>query len=92
MWIYRRRKLCRKLRLLVWTSFIGQLVYPVREKRMGQRGFNGGIVILASCENHFITDIVFSSYYYCITVLLHYEELVACYCCATYEIYLFSKF
>ena len=32
MWIYRQGKIFRQRSLLLWTSFIGQLVHPVGEK------------------------------------------------------------
>ena len=35
-------------------SFIGQLVHPVGGEGMGETGWMGSIVVLASCEYHFI--------------------------------------
>ena len=38
----RQVKICSQLRLLIWTSFIGQFVHPVGEKGMdeGNRYFS----------------------------------------------------
>ena len=53
-WIYDRRKIVVKFRLLTWTSFIGQRVYPVEVERRWGKGGGWGIVILASYKFHFI--------------------------------------
>ena len=39
--------------LLIWTSFVGQLVFPVRGEAIGSMGWMGDLVILASCEYYF---------------------------------------
>ncbi len=45
----------RKFRLLILISCIGQFVRPVEwEGGDGAKGWMVGIVILASCEQHFI--------------------------------------
>ena len=40
--------------LLTWTSFMGQFVRPAGEEGMSVKGVESGIIILASCEFHFI--------------------------------------
>ena len=42
--------------LLIWNSFISQLVHLVGGDGIG-KGMDGGIVILASCEHQFIAHI-----------------------------------
>ena len=47
---YNDGKICRQLRLLIWTSFIGQFVHPV-----GGNGMYGGLDgRYSSWEYHFI--------------------------------------
>ena len=41
-------EICRKYSLLIWTSFISQFVHPVGGERMGQRKWEGRLVILAA--------------------------------------------
>ena len=50
---YDRGKCSLLFRLLIWTSFIGQFDHPVGGK---EKGWEGGIVILASYEFHFIRE------------------------------------
>ena len=41
-------KKCRKLKLLTWTSTIGQFFHPVNDDGWGKEGVGWSIVILAS--------------------------------------------
>ena len=52
--IYWQGKIFRHFSLLLWSSFIGQLVDPVDEREHGVNGVDGGIVSLSRCEHHFI--------------------------------------
>ena len=52
-WIYWQGKIFRHFSLLLWSSFIGQLVDPVDEREDWVNGVYGGIVGLANYEHHF---------------------------------------
>ena len=47
-------KFCRQFSLLVWTSFIDQVVHPVAGDGIQKIGLMGSIVNLASCEFYLI--------------------------------------
>ena len=49
--------ICYQIKLLTITLIIGQFVHPVGGEGIGYRGRGiGGIIILASCEHHFIRE------------------------------------
>ena len=54
IWILWQGENCQIFRLLIWTSFIGQLVHPVGEEDIGYMGWIGMAVIWVSYKFHFI--------------------------------------
>ena len=55
-WIYSQGKICRQISLIIWILFFGQFVHLLGRVEEGWvKGVDGGIVILASCEHHFIS-------------------------------------